>query len=100
MTNLDLENQHRYIQSPNSALKNGKGIKKFFSGALNKFKQIFNKKTKSFSNYKYQPFPMIGNSRPSISQNLDQKKDSRSNALENVNIIIQFDKINEIVRFI
>ncbi len=100
MTFLDLENQNRCIQSPDSAPKNGKGIKKFFSGAFNKFKLIFNKKTKSFSNYKYEPLTINRNLRPTTSKNLDERRDSRSNTHDNVRIIIQFDKINEIVGII
>ncbi len=100
MAPIDFENSYRSNQSSNSTSKEAKGLKKFFGGALTKFKQIFNKKKKCFSKYKYDTFNLNQVSRAHDYQNLNEQGDSRSTALENVKIIIQFDKINEIVGII
>ena len=78
-----------------------KGSKNIFSRAFSKFKQIFNKKKKSFSKYFYDPFNL--NDLGTNIQNERKIQETgipRIKAQESTKLIVQFEKINEIVRFI
>ncbi len=92
LTNLDCGNEISSSQNK----KEAKGIKKFFTGAFSKIKQIFNKKKNSISSYKYDPFNLLDKNY--LSSDLQEVSLLKLPALENAQILIQFEKMNEIVR--
>ena len=82
-------------------LKERKGVKNIFSRAFTKIKQIFIKKKKSFSKYIYDPFNE-NNLGPNFQNDRKIKETGslRIKEQESIKLIVQFERINEIVRFI
>jgi hypothetical protein len=87
-------------QASSTVSRDKKGLKRFFSGAFSKIKLIFHNKKKSFSKYKYDPFNLKESDPiPKNSSVIKQERLFGSSNEDNLKIIVQFEKVNEIVRF-